>query len=247
MDFHLRVKSPKFHTIKEMKYFNNRSLALAILETKEGYSPSELKTAYLKKAKVFHPDTGGTHEEFLKLQQAYEYLSKQPIPETPVKENLNNTSGDFKQNSDFRYVKTDVPTILKNLGFHAIELFVINFSNSTYLLKASAAQFILFGFWFSNLFNLIPISITLSWLLQLSLLSTYLLLVSILLIFLVAIFHRKIWYVSSKLEKLSPKKLNKIRNISLLLFTITTLPGYLIYLFISLSLKIIKLLLNMIK
>lgn len=231
-----------------MKYFNSRSLALAILGVKEGYSVSELKAAYLKKAKVFHPDTGGTHEEFLKLQQAYEYLSKETTPPSLMKEETTNNSTEYgNQTYNFKYVKIDKTAIFKNLGLKALELFVIYFSNSTYLLKATVAQSIFFILWFNNLLNLRSTSITLSWVLQLSILSLYLLLMLTLLLLLIAIFHRKIWYISLKLEKVSSKKLNQIRNISVILFTVTTLPGYIIYLAISLSFKIVKLLLKMVK
>ena len=191
-----------------MKYFNNRSLALAILGIKEGYSPSELKTAYLKKAKIFHPDTGGTHEEFLKLQQAYEQLSKETTPSALSNEDLPNISKEYaNQAYTSNYQKIDITATLKNLGLKTLELFVIYFSNTTYLFKATLAQSILLALWFNNLLNLTTTSTTLSQVLHLSILSLYLLLIIILLILLVAIFHRNIWYISLKLEKVSSKKL----------------------------------------
>jgi curved DNA-binding protein CbpA len=33
---------------------------------------AEVKAAYRKQVKQFHPDQGGSHEEFLALQAAYE-------------------------------------------------------------------------------------------------------------------------------------------------------------------------------
>ena len=42
-----------------------RSFALRMLSLEEGFTASELKAAYLKKAKIYHPDAGGSHEEFL--------------------------------------------------------------------------------------------------------------------------------------------------------------------------------------
>ena len=231
-----------------MSYFNNRSQALAVLGVNEGYSLTQLKAAYFKKAKQSHPDTGGTHEEFLKLQQAYEYLSKETKPITITQEDI--TADHWKntqQAYDFNYVKPDLSTLMKNLSKRALELYLIYFSNSNYLFKASASQLILFGLWFNNLLTLIPPSLTLAWILQITFLTLYLLIVTTLLILLIALFHRKIWYLTSKLEKVSYKKLNKIRNISVLLFTFTTLPGYIIYLTISISLRFIKLLISMIR
>ena len=231
-----------------MSYFNNRSQALAILGVNEGYTLPQLKAAYFKKAKQSHPDTGGSHEEFLKLQQAYEYLSKETKPITITQEDI--TADHWKntqQAYDFNYVKPDLSTLMKNLSKRALELYLIYFSNSNYLFKASASQLILFGLWFNNLLTLIPPSLTLAWILQITFLTLYLLFVLTLLILLIAFFHRKIWYLTSKLEKVNYKKLNRIRNISVLLFTLFTLPGYLIYLTISISLRFIKVLINMIR
>ena len=231
-----------------MSYFNNRSLALAILGIKEGYSTSELKAAYLKKAKIFHPDTGGTHEEFLKLQQAYEHLSKETTKPTLSNEHQYNTPKDYASPVyDFKYQKIDKTASLKILGLKTLELFVFYLSNSTYLFKATLTQSILLTLWFNNLLNPIPTPITISWLLQLFILSLYLLLIIVLLLLLVTIFHRNIWYLSLKLEKVSSKRLNKIRNVSVFLFAAATLPGYLIYLTLLLSIKIVSLLIKLVK
>lgn len=228
-----------------MSYFNNRSLALAILGVNEGYTLSQLKAAYLKKAKVFHPDTGGTHEEFLKLQQAYEYLSKETSPKNLLNDDLTNNPIKYtNQTYYYKDEKINKTSIIKNLTLQTLEIFVLYFSSSRYLLKATISQFIFFGFWLNDLLNLPTPSRTLSWVLQLSILSLYLLLVLTLLLILVSIFHKNIWYLSLKFKKINSKKLNKIRNISLLLYTITTLPGYIIYLALSLTLKIIKLLIK---
>jgi hypothetical protein len=231
-----------------MNYSTNRSQALAILGVNEGYTLSQLKSAYLKKAKISHPDTGGSHEEFLNLQQAYEYLAKETKPITIIEEDeLEKHWEGTQQHFDFNYVKPDLPTLMKNLGKRALELYIIYFTNSNYLFKAGASQFILFGLWFNNLLTLIPPSLTLAWILQISFLTLYLLFVLTLLILLIAFFYRKIWYLTSKLEKVNYKKLNMLRNISVLLFTLLTLPGYLIYLTISISLRLIKVLINMIR
>jgi hypothetical protein len=232
-----------------MSYFTNRSQALAVLGVNEGYSLTQLKAAYFKKAKQSHPDTGGTHEEFLKLQQAYEYLSKETKPITIIEEEdeLEKHWEYTQQHYDSNYIKPNLPNLMKNLSKRALELYIIYFSNSNYLFKAATSQFILFGLWFNNILNITLPKLTLAGALQISLLTLYLLIVTTLLILLTALFHRKIWFLSLKLEKFSYKKLNKIRNISVLLFTFTTLPGYIIYLTISISLRFIKLLISMIR
>ena len=231
-----------------MSYFTNRSQALALLGVNEGYSLTQLKAAYFKKAKQSHPDTGGSHEEFLKLQQAYEYLSKETKPITITQEDIIEKHWEYTQQPyDFNYVKPDLSTLMKNFSKRALELYLIYFSNSNYLFKAATSQFILFGLWFNNLLNITLSKLTLAGALQISFLTLYLLFVLTLLILLIAFFHRKIWYLTSKLEKVNYKKLNRIRNISVLLFTFTTLPGYIIYLTISISLRFIKLLISMIR
>lgn len=42
-----------------------------ILGVNKKASPSEIRAAYLEKVKKAHPDTGGTHEEFIRIREAY--------------------------------------------------------------------------------------------------------------------------------------------------------------------------------
>ena len=106
-----------------MSYFNNRSQALAILGVNEGYTLPQLKAAYFKKAKQSHPDTGGSHEEFLKLQQAYEYLSKETKPITITQEDIIEKDWEYTQQAyDFNYVKPDLSTLMKNLSKRVLDL-----------------------------------------------------------------------------------------------------------------------------
>lgn len=46
----------------------------AILGLKPSATLPEVKTAYREKVKQYHPDQGGTVQEFLRVQEAYEYL-----------------------------------------------------------------------------------------------------------------------------------------------------------------------------
>jgi len=61
----------------------NEERAYLILEAQPGLSPSQLKKLYYKKALRCHPDKQGDPEEFLQVQEAYEFLSQQKDPILP--------------------------------------------------------------------------------------------------------------------------------------------------------------------
>lgn len=46
-----------------------------VLQISMTATDGEIRAAYLKRARVVHPDMGGTHEDFLALQEAYDTLS----------------------------------------------------------------------------------------------------------------------------------------------------------------------------
>lgn len=48
--------------------------ATELMNLKKGFSLIELKTSYRQLAKIYHPDTGGSHEKFLRLTSAYDIL-----------------------------------------------------------------------------------------------------------------------------------------------------------------------------
>ncbi|ERG93761.1 J domain-containing protein [Haloquadratum walsbyi] len=47
-----------------------------ILEIEPGVSQEDIKAAYRERARETHPDTGGSKEEFLEVQEAYDTLSE---------------------------------------------------------------------------------------------------------------------------------------------------------------------------
>jgi len=231
-----------------MGYLNSRAYALVFLGVKEGYSPAELKSAYLKKAKIFHPDAGGTHEEFLKLQEAYEYLKDVPLPSV-VYEEVASFSYSPGTSDAFTFTSKSMGLfgLLRKIRVTALELFVVFFSNSTYLVKATTVQFLFFGIWFNNLVTHAPSFKTFGWVAQFICLSCYLLMVFFLLTLIITLFYKENWFTFFKLGRFPPKKLNYLRNVSVFLFALATLPGYFGYLAIYLSLKIIGLIINLLK
>ena len=48
----------------------------AILGVKPGASPDEIRRAYRRRVKEAHPDHGGTEQEFIRIQAAYEMLAR---------------------------------------------------------------------------------------------------------------------------------------------------------------------------
>lgn len=55
---------------------NRYQQALATLGLSADATPEQIKAAYRKKALETHPDTGGNHDLFIQIQQAYEYLTR---------------------------------------------------------------------------------------------------------------------------------------------------------------------------
>lgn len=49
--------------------------SLSLLELDVPFSLQDLKRSYKNKAFKLHPDRGGTHEDFVALNRAYQYLS----------------------------------------------------------------------------------------------------------------------------------------------------------------------------
>jgi len=82
---YLGVTPKDFESIKAM-FFNSSDNAYKILEIDSKASLSEIKTAYRKMAKKYHPDKvmhlgkehqKGAEEKFRKVQEAYEQLQKE--------------------------------------------------------------------------------------------------------------------------------------------------------------------------
>lgn len=51
--------------------------AMVILGLQPGFGADDLRRAYREKTKLFHPDAGGGHEQFLLLRRALETLEKE--------------------------------------------------------------------------------------------------------------------------------------------------------------------------
>ncbi len=82
---YLRITRPDFESIKAM-FFQEAGNAYKILEIEKTATVSEIKKAYRKMAKKYHPDkvqhlgeahVKGAQEKFQKVQKAYEQLQKE--------------------------------------------------------------------------------------------------------------------------------------------------------------------------
>ena len=54
----------------------NKENAIKLMGLSNDPTVREVKSAYKKLSKIHHPDVGGTHENFIRLNKAYEYLIK---------------------------------------------------------------------------------------------------------------------------------------------------------------------------
>ena len=59
-----------------------KSRAMRELGLSAGYTEKDLKSAYRKRSLETHPDKGGSNEEFVKVAEAYEFLSSGGTSET---------------------------------------------------------------------------------------------------------------------------------------------------------------------
>ena len=57
-----------------MSIGQSQSQALLTLGSNPGASDKQLKKAYRKKAFQYHPDKGGTQEEFIVIKECYDFL-----------------------------------------------------------------------------------------------------------------------------------------------------------------------------
>ena len=73
----------------------------AILGLRYGATPEEIKKAFRKLAHIHHPDKGGNEEKFKEINEAYQYLQKNPgIPEKRQDEY---TAQDFVYRGFYQY------------------------------------------------------------------------------------------------------------------------------------------------
>ena len=81
---YLRISHRDFESIKAM-FYSSKTNAYKILELDKDASPKDIKSAYRRMVKKFHPDKvqhlgkehqKGAEEKFRKVQEAYEQLQK---------------------------------------------------------------------------------------------------------------------------------------------------------------------------
>jgi DnaJ-class molecular chaperone len=85
----------------------NFSLAKDILELPDNFTPETIKQNYRRLSLKHHPDKGGNNSDFVKITEAYRFLTTEN--ESPPHLNLNeifknlfNTSGIFKSTNNFK-------------------------------------------------------------------------------------------------------------------------------------------------
>lgn len=57
--------------------------AMEILNLRMGYSKSDVKHSYRKLAREFHPDMGGSSEDFARLEEAYNVCLNTTVEQSP--------------------------------------------------------------------------------------------------------------------------------------------------------------------
>lgn len=217
-----------------------RREALKLLGLKEGFTPEQLKTSYKKMAKIYHPDSGGSHDEFLKVGEAFTFLKDNPTPPPKVipAPTTQSTQDTYRTNPN--HSNTVNPRFEESGFAHKIKEGIINFkyllvgvlTYHTYLIKASLAQLAFMGI---LLFYYPSGSGVFYWVVNI--LDIALMLFSLIII--TGLFYiPKIIYLL-RLNRISARKLNFIRNTAILIFPLVTAPGYLTFLSIKYAMRLI--------
>ena len=111
--------------------------AIKILQLDSDFKVNDLKTNYHKLAKQYHPDKGGTNEQFQKINDAYTFLSKEQGTE---QFDFNFMDTLFKSFNQFHFVNVNDFVNLKNVkSFNNVNVFkenkTIKISLEDYFLK----------------------------------------------------------------------------------------------------------------
>jgi len=73
----------------------NFDKAKEILELSDSFTPEQIKQNYHRLSLKFHPDKGGNQEDFVKLTEAYTFITQEQTPET-IKTNTINLNDIFR-------------------------------------------------------------------------------------------------------------------------------------------------------
>merc|ERR1712176_739772 len=74
-----KMRSQRLLTIRSRRCLMSRNEAIKVLGLEKNFEKSELKSVYLEKAKLYHPDKSDTNPEYFeKIKEAYEFLEKKP-------------------------------------------------------------------------------------------------------------------------------------------------------------------------
>ena len=69
------MRSRRLLTIRSRRCLMSRNEAIKVLGLEKNFEKSELKSVYLEKAKLYHPDKSDTNPEYFeKIKEAYEFL-----------------------------------------------------------------------------------------------------------------------------------------------------------------------------
>jgi len=133
-------------------------IALKILELEYGYSLEELKKAYRKKSRIYHPDLGGSTEDMQKLNSSFELLKMELNSNRPSKYNnaddlkfAKNINSIIKDNLDFSkftdYFKDifNKEFYITNVKYHGEDSksYYINYAGINFRIESKDGEFVI--------------------------------------------------------------------------------------------------------
>ena len=219
-----------------------RNFALRMLSLEEGFTVSELKAAYLKKAKIYHPDAGGSHEEFLNLGAANELLSNFPTPKSQAENDT--LSEREREYGYYEYRKESLKEKLRRAREEFTYLLINLLTNKNYLVKALTAQALMLSYKLYLEFKIEPLTRSYGWFIAISFIYICILATLASFTLIIAIFYSQKLSKKLKLDHLEKRKLYNLRNITISTFTFLTLPAYLTYLLLLGIVKVLGKLAN---
>lgn len=219
-----------------------REKYLRLLNLREGYNELELKSAYKKLVKIYHPDSGGSHEEFLLLKDAYEYLLKNPKKEENISQSPSNPSAPRSSAGGYNSSRE------RNSSKESIKLTVfqtiLSILSSPLTISYSILGNIIIFLLIKNEIN--PKNIIVNGSIKYEIILIYLALLLYLssLIFLYILIYNQKLIKTLRLNKIRKIKLHSLRNNSIIIFSTLSIPSFITVYTLKLSYKIFKYILN---
>ena len=207
--------------------------SLKILGLNEGYSLEDLKINYKRLLKVYHPDSGGAHDDFIFFQKAYEELKNNPV--VPVKRS--SPKSQYYKEPTFPEKKNPVDATSKmSLRLHITQIIKDRLESARRVLISYIVfkRYLSLSYGSQSLLLILLINLPKGNFLYYTLLAVWFLLINCTALVILSLFHKPFLGKILGIDSLSVSAKVILRNASLILYPLLTLPGFLCFIMIAL-------------